>query len=526
MMQTTLPLHAALSVLSIVLLSAPLHTSAAEHREKIAVMKVEAPSLDREEVASLRDALEIGVTRAVGSRLQVITRDSAAASVGGGEKLAACMEGASCDAEIGGALGVDYFVSASVRKTARGLELGVTLLRIGRDASLLKKEVHSFPNVRGLLDGTAAHAEAVTRSAFGGSLGAPVARGPIGPFGEEGKTLPVAEAEDVVVAFESVPEGAAVVVDGQMLCKETPCRRRLSGAHEATFQKERYGASTERFTATKGVVVKATLAPHFAWLTVETEPAGVAIAIDGSDVGNSPVAAREVDEGMVEVAVSDPCYLRGGERVSLRAGERRTVKLAPQPRIAGLRVNTEDDQGNAVEADVRVDGLVVGRAGSTLKVPVCSKRLTVALGTTTFEEDLKLEESKVALVTAKPRRVAPTDQDARDALLKKLLAQATFSCNLIWTMNENHFLHGEAVDAVVDAAVRASINRARENGGEVPSGLQSNLRRAFADTVSSTAANAAAIDLIKRGDASFKTSTIVQCKLQTLQLLKKQAGLN
>jgi formylglycine-generating enzyme required for sulfatase activity len=114
------------------------------------------------------------------------------------------------------------------------------------------------------------------------------------------------------------------------------------------------------------------------------------------------VAWREVDAGTVEVLVADPCFLPTGERVAVRAGERRTVKLAAKPRLAGLKVNAEDEKGNAQEADVVVDGSVAGPAGSTIKIPACSKKLSVGLGRETFEQKLKMEEGKVTTLTAKP----------------------------------------------------------------------------------------------------------------------------
>jgi formylglycine-generating enzyme required for sulfatase activity len=392
------------AVLAACLLAVALGASAADRREKIAVMKVDAPDLSRAEVASLRNLLEVGVTQAVGSRLQVMTRDSAAAMVGGGDKLVACMEGASCDAEIGGALGVDYFVSASVLRTPRGLELGVTVLRIGREASLLKKDVKVYPSVRELLDSTSAHAEVVIRTALGAAIGRAGARPAGGPIDEGGVDLPAGDEEEVV-AFESTPDGATVLVDGAVLCRETPCRKRVAvGTHEASFQRERYAPAVQRFTAARGASVKATLSPRFGWITVETVPPGLAIAIDGADAGRTPLEAREVDEGSREIVVTDRCWLRTGERIAVKAGERRTLRLSPKPRLAGLKVDAEDERGNAVEGDVKVDGSVAGPVGATLKVPVCARTVSVLLGKETFEAALTLEEGKVARVRARPGR--------------------------------------------------------------------------------------------------------------------------
>jgi formylglycine-generating enzyme required for sulfatase activity len=415
------------AVLAALLLAVALDASAAaDRREKIAVMKVDAPDLSRSEVASLRNLLEVGVTQAVGSRLQVMTRDSAAAMIGGGDKLVACMEGASCDAEIGGALGVDYFVSASVLKTPRGLELGVTVLRIGREASLLKKDVKVYPSVRELLDSTSAHAEIVTRAALGGLLGRGAPRAAAGVLEESGVDIPTGDDEEVVVAFESAPDGATVLLDGAVLCRETPCRKRVpAGAHEASFQRERYAPAVQRFTAARGATVKATLAPRFGWITVETTPPGLAVAVDGVDAGRAPLASHELDEGSREIAVVDRCWLRTGERIAVKAGERRTVRLAAKPRLAGLRVDAEDARGNAVEADVKVDGSVAGPVGATLKVPVCAKTVSVSLGKETFEAALTLEEGKVARVRATPAKRAASASPAASAAPVRTAATAS-----------------------------------------------------------------------------------------------------
>jgi hypothetical protein len=225
----------------------------------------------------------------------------------------------------------------------------------------------------------------------------------LGSFGETGKDVAVEEGEEVVVKFESEPVGATVSVDGELLCQSTPCSKRIaSGRREVLFQKERYAAARLNGIATKGAVVRGTLQPKFGWLTIETDVPGIAVTVDGAEAGKTPVNAREVDEGAVDVAVADGCYLRSGERIAIKAGERRTLRLAARPKLAGLKVNAVDEQGNDLEATVRVDGREVGDAGATLKVPVCSKEVTVKLGSREWQEELKLEEGRTTTLTAKP----------------------------------------------------------------------------------------------------------------------------
>jgi hypothetical protein len=210
----------------------------------------------------------------------------------------------------------------------------------------------------------------------------------------------------VVVGFQSDPVGATVRVDGRLFCWKTPCWRRLTpGPHRATFERRRYSAATEVFTASAGATVRGTLAPRFGWVSVETEPPGIGIAIDGVVIGRSPVAWRDLDEGVAEIEILDPCWERTGQRLPVRAGERRALKLAPRPRVAELKVAAADASGDALDALVRVDGAAVGRAGATLRVPLCAKRVSVALGGETFEADLKLDRGKITTVTARPTRV-------------------------------------------------------------------------------------------------------------------------
>jgi formylglycine-generating enzyme required for sulfatase activity len=91
---------------------------------------------------------------------------------------------------------------------------------------------------------------------------------------------------------------------------------------------------------------------------------------------------------------------RSWQQSSVR--ERRTLRLAAKPKLAGLKVNAVDEQGNDLEPTVRVDSKEVGEAGATLKVPVCSREVSLRLGNAEWREELKLEEGQVTLMTAKP----------------------------------------------------------------------------------------------------------------------------
>ena len=393
--------------LSLLSLTASAQRVGALEGKKIAVLefavapgaKVQSPDLLSDDC---RGAVA-EVTRAEGAI--VITRENMleVLKATGGQ----CKEG-ECEVETARNLGVDLFVTGSI--TALDGELILSLKAYEtRKGQLLDQKRASAQREKALLELVRPTTAELVRNAFGLGKARPVAAARVEPaaalgsFGEAGKDVVVEEGEEVLAKFESEPVGASVRLDGELLCKATPCSKRVpSGRHEVVFEQERYTAARVAAVVSKGVVVRGTLQPKFGWLTIETEVPGIAVTVDGAEAGKTPVNAREVDEGTVEVAVSDGCYVRTGERIALKAGERRIVRLAARPRLAGLKVNAVDEQGNDLEASVRVDGREVGEAGATLKVPVCSKEVAVKLGSREWMEELKLEEGKVAVLTAKP----------------------------------------------------------------------------------------------------------------------------
>ncbi|MEN9797168.1 MAG: hypothetical protein RL653_864 [Pseudomonadota bacterium] len=344
------------------------------------------------------------VTRAEGAI--VITRENMleVLKATGGK----CQEG-ECEVETARNLGVDLFVTGNVTALDGQLVLSLKVYETRKGQLLGQKRVIAAKELA-LLELIRPTTEELLRTAFGLGNARPAATKAqptvqLGSFGDSGKDVVVQEGEEVVVKFESEPAGATVSVDGELLCQSTPCSKRIaSGRHEVLFQKERYSASRLNGIATKGAVVRGTLAPRFGWLTIETDVPGLSVSVDGADIGKTPISAREVDEGTVEVAVSDGCYVRTGERIAIKPGERRTLRLVAKPKLAGLKVNAVDEKGNDLETTVRVDGKEVGEAGATLKVPVCSREVAVHVGSGEWREELKLEDGKVTVLTANPGR--------------------------------------------------------------------------------------------------------------------------
>jgi hypothetical protein len=77
-----------------------------------------------------------------------------------------------------------------------------------------------------------------------------------------------------VVRFESSPKGAVVMVDGDLLCQETPCSKELElGNVTVAMHKERYASHEELIEIRKNIgTISWELKPNFGWLSVVSAP--------------------------------------------------------------------------------------------------------------------------------------------------------------------------------------------------------------------------------------------------------------
>ncbi|MEN9796864.1 MAG: hypothetical protein RL653_560 [Pseudomonadota bacterium] len=301
-----------------------------------------------------------------------------------------CVEG-QCEVETAINLKVDLFVTGNVSRMD-GEWILVLMAYATKTGQLLGQVRSSAARERDLLEKVRPATEALVRKAFKVSASTPG----VNPPAQGG------EGTAVEVTFVSEPAGASVTLDGSPVCLSTPCTRRTAlGGHDVLFEKKHHRPSRIWVNAARGTVVRGSLQPTYGWLTVETEVPGVMVSLDGGTAARTPLASREVEAGSVDVTVTDRCFVRRSERVVIKEGDKVTLRLPAVPRLAGLKVNVVDGDGNGLDATVHVDGREVGKAGSSLQVPVCAREASVRVGGHQWTEVLELEESGVKVLTAR-----------------------------------------------------------------------------------------------------------------------------
>ncbi len=216
----------------------------------------------------------------------------------------------------------------------------------------------------------------------------------------------------VVVAFETVPPGAVVLWDGQMLCQTTPCSKLVArGTHKVEFHLVSYLPFRESVQVTADTDgIKRELAPDFGWITVRSTPPGLPVTLSGKPWGTTPLEKRQVPSGPHRVLISDSRYVERGREIVLERGRHEIIDLELPAREGGLQIFARDRQGNDLRATVLVDGREVGRTPYAEKVIIGDHRVTVTHSGARWDRQVTIREKEVekleAVLAVGPERVS------------------------------------------------------------------------------------------------------------------------
>lgn len=359
---------------------------------RLAVLEFQGKKIDEETLKTLADAVRGGALDGLSGRgVDVMTRENMMAMLKAMGKRE-CNEG-ECEVETARNIGADFVVSGTVTRIED--KYVVTLkMHESQKGNLLGTDMVKAKTQLEVLDLLREHGRDLVRMHLGRSLAA------FAPGGQERQIGPVggdfaANDNRVLVKFESDPPGATVLVDAELLCRETPCSRSIEvGRHQVEMHKERYARAQQTIEGKRGAIVHAILSANFGTLIVRTNPPGLPVALNGK-LQALMDGTLNVDPGQHELVVDHPCFQRSGEQVVAKPGERREVLLTGTPRMSAVAVTAETELGNEVEAKVAVDGAEVGTAPGTFKVNLCSREIAVYSQRGSFRGPLRLAENEV-----------------------------------------------------------------------------------------------------------------------------------
>lgn len=211
--------------------------------------------------------------------------------------------------------------------------------------------------------------------------------------GEKDDWLNDGGKEEIIVKFESEPSGATVIVDGKVICPNTPCSQTITvGEHEIAMKKEDYATKVKKGKITESKTIKYKLEPDGAYLTITGNE--VEVSLDGENIGLIPIKNKIIPAGEHRIEHSNPCYSEQVEIFTVANGEKINIGFKLKPRESAIKVYAKDGRGNAVKADVYVDGKKLGKAPGTFKVPLCSKKVVVTKNNSELEAVTKEEDKR------------------------------------------------------------------------------------------------------------------------------------
>ncbi|MEC7988172.1 MAG: SUMF1/EgtB/PvdO family nonheme iron enzyme [Myxococcota bacterium] len=381
---------ASLGLFFLFLLSFTPNSWSAEHR--LAVLDLQADNIDAGILLKIGDQIRLAALESLPvDQYELISRENMLQILSDMGKDASCIKGV-CEVEIARNIGASVVISGDLLYWDERYSLTLKIHESRKGRLIMGEEIRA-PDVWSLLDRLEPKVKNMMQRLLN-MEGGYIERG----FSDGEDVSWQAESERrQLVSFETEPSKARVIWRGQVLCAQTPCSKSLpEGIQIIQIQKDGFETKEERLDISEKTRLSISLRPQFGWLSVDIAE-NVALLLDGSPLGKTPIRRKRIPLGVHEISVSDPCFTGPKYQFFAKQGEEEEVVDYPlTPRLAGVYVAALDKNRNEVVADVKIDGVVYGKTPITITVPLCSQRLQLVYRGRTIETGMSLREKKTS----------------------------------------------------------------------------------------------------------------------------------
>lgn len=219
------------------------------------------------------------------------------------------------------------------------------------------------------------------------------------------------------IGISSEPAGAEILVDGEAVGITPATVELLQGERQLLLRLPGFASWQQELAVTAGenaVLDTIQLLPAAGILELSSNPSGANVTLDGEFQGQTPLSLNLQPGRAQRLLLTRPGYRRHSETVQLAAGasERKSIALTAQLGTIDLRVSP-------AEAEVRVNGRLLGRGSQALSLPAVEHRVEVSLAG---------YRSSSQRLTPRPgleQRIEVTLQTEQEAKLAKLQPEVT-----------------------------------------------------------------------------------------------------
>ena len=340
---------------------------------RIAVLDIEG-ELEPQVRQQLSDEVRSGILEVVNAdTFTILTRENMLSVLNDMGKKLSCIEG-ECEIEIARNLGVDYVVSGNVIKVEGMYLLSLKLHDANTGALTGATRVEGKQSLD-LIRNTNAKAKELTEQGLGFSPQKP----PVNPTTTP-QPKPNASGAKVLMQFNSEPPGAAVLLNGELICDQTPCTKPIpAGSHLVEIHKSKYNKWEVQFFARPDLIIKANLQPQFGWLNIDTMPSNVDVHIDGKYFGRTPIKNAQIDPGSHLISTESRCLLGKQKGVQIEQGKTESVVLSLEPSKTLLNVKAIDANNTTLTGKAYIGNEYIGNVPLQTEVSTCSSRVRVVV---------------------------------------------------------------------------------------------------------------------------------------------------
>jgi len=209
-----------------------------------------------------------------------------------------------------------------------------------------------------------------------------------------------------VVTLTSTPEKAevyALAPNGQktLLCKATPCKRNLEVKdYSLVFVHEGFEAERRTLRLAKNTQLHAVFESPYAQIRFSVTPKNSRISLNGKPPESSSQKFI-LPPGAHIAQITDSCTESAVIRFKVKNGDNKEIKIKGTPTLAGLQISAIDSQNNAIEAELFIDGVLIGAVPGVHKVPACAKSLEIRKGNQRYQEQPCFKKNKLYKKNAK-----------------------------------------------------------------------------------------------------------------------------
>jgi formylglycine-generating enzyme required for sulfatase activity len=255
------------------------------------------------------------------------------------------------------------------------------------------------------------------------------------------------------VSIDSIPAGAAILIDGEQVATTPAVVDLLQGEHQLILQLASYAPWQQALEVTAGEAMQlppVTLLPAAGLLELASTPSGANVTLDGEFQGQTPLTLELTPDRVHRLAVLKPGYRRYNTTVQLPAAgsDSQTIKLKAE--LGEVRFNI-----SPANAQLRINGKAYGTGSQTISLPAFEQSVEVSLpGHTTVRRRVTPRPGLQQLVEARLQ----TEAEAKLANLRPEVTTA---------LGQTLLLFKPADSALADFTMGASRREPGRRANEV-----------------------------------------------------------